>query len=1405
MIFQLRRGFVGLVTRRRGRRTASVAATIRGRAGGFEPLERRTLMAAVFAEAETTPVPHSGDAADDPAIWVHPTDVSLSTIIGSDKDGGLGVYDLSGQQIAYHSDGNMNNVDLRYNFPLGGQSVALVAASNRSNNTIALYAVDTATRTLRNVAARSITVGVGEGYGLAMYHSPVSGKYYAFVSDRDDGSVEQWELFDNGAGRVDAGSVRRFDAGGTVEGMMADDETGRLYAAEEAGGVWDYGAEPGDGTARTQIDHIDGPNLTPDTEGIGIYDTGNGTGYLVVSAQGSNDFNVYERESSHRFLGKFNVASGAIDGVTDCDGLEVTSFGLGPAWPEGLLAVQDYSNGTSNQNFKLVDWGDVARSYEPDLAIVTTEDPRGGGTVVEPPAAPSGLSATVVSSRRVDLSWSENSDNESGFQIERSAGGGVFAVVANAGPGVTTFTDSTVAAQTNYSYRVAAFNPGGSSAPSNVATATTPAAEPVTTDELVAAGSTWRFLDNGSDQGSAWSAPTFGDAAWRSGPAQLGYGEGDEATPVNSGGTTKFITTYFRREFDVADASAVFDLNMRLLRDDGAVVYLNGIEVARSNMPSGAVDYATRAASGISDTAEGTWHTIALDPAALATGQNLIAVEVHQNSENSTDVSFDMSLTATRIGQAPTAPPAAPSGLLAAAGSPTRINLSWTDNSDNESGFRIERSAAGGAWSALAGVGAGVTAYADTSASPETAYAYRVVAVNAAGPSAASNVATATTPARPQSVELIAAGSTWRFLDNGSNQGTAWQAAAFNDTTWKSGPAQLGYGDGDEATPVNSGGSTKYITTYFRREFDVVDSAAVNALELKLIRDDGAVVYLNGVELIRSNMPSGTIGYTTRASSTVDNAGAATWHTIALDPARLVTGRNVITVELHQSSSTSTDVSFDLALTASQSGQQTIAPAAPSALSATAASPTRVELSWTDNSSNESGFRLERSADGSTWSTLATTGPGVTAYVDHSAAPSTTYRYRVVAFNSAGDSASSPTASATTPAGDTTSYTGPIVITSGGTYSGNWESLDPDVAAVTIRTTEPVVIEGANVRGRGVLIETAVDGADVTVRDTRGYGMNPDVYGLSPGRFFEADRFDSVVLENNYLQGTGGIKLLEYAGDFTASDSVRVVGNYALNIDGRKSDGAGGFLDFNERTRRSDGFHEDGYKIRQFIQLDKVQGVPGMEIAWNRVVNEPGRSRVEDNINIYKSGGTASSPIRIHDNYIQGAYTVRPWQGGTTTDGTWDYDWGYAGGGILLGDGSSGVAHVEAYGNTVVSTTNYGIATAAGHDTRFHHNRVVSSGRLADGRFIAEQNVGVYIWDLYATGSGFYNNSADNNQVGWVNGTDGSRNDWWIPNASSFEDNTHWPGMISTQTEANEFTLWQDRAAAAGQLVGPTA
>ncbi len=168
-----------------------------------------------------------------------------------------------------------------------------------------------------------------------------------------------------------------------------------------------------------------------------------------------------------------------------------------------------------------------------------------------------------------------------------------------------------------------------------------------------------------------------------------------------------------------------------------------------------------------------------------------------------------------------------------------------------------------------------------------------------------------------QKKTLIAKASDWKYLDNGSDMGKAWTDTAFNDSGWKTGQAQLGYGDGDETTKVEYGPNRndKYITTYFRKEFTVSEEELkAPVFTISLLKDDGAVVYLNGNEVVRVNMPSGEIGYKTLASVFVNDADETTFSLHTIDKSSLKPGKNVIAVEIHQNEASSSDISFDLEL-----------------------------------------------------------------------------------------------------------------------------------------------------------------------------------------------------------------------------------------------------------------------------------------------------------------------------------------------------------------------------------------------------------------------------------------------------------------------------------------------------------
>lgn len=179
------------------------------------------------------------------------------------------------------------------------------------------------------------------------------------------------------------------------------------------------------------------------------------------------------------------------------------------------------------------------------------------------------------------------------------------------------------------------------------------AVAPVNFDRrLIGAVRAWKYLDDGTDQGTAWRAPDFDDSVWETGRAPLGYGDNGERTVLNYGpdASDKYVTTYFRKEFTLTNPGDYSRLKVRVARDDGAIVYLNGVEIARSNMPDGPVDYQTGAAGVASGGNETAFFEFELDANQLVTGRNVVAAEVHQvkngNQVTSSDIGFDLELWA---------------------------------------------------------------------------------------------------------------------------------------------------------------------------------------------------------------------------------------------------------------------------------------------------------------------------------------------------------------------------------------------------------------------------------------------------------------------------------------------------------------------------------------------------------------------------------------------------------------------------------------------------------------------------------------------------------------------------------------------------------------------------------------
>lgn len=435
---------------------------------------------------------------------------------------------------------------------------------------------------------------------------------------------------------------------------------------------------------------------------------------------------------------------------------------------------------------------------------------------------------------------------------------------------------------------------------------------------LVPAGAIWKYHDTGQNLGVQWRALDYNDGNWFSGQAPLGYGDGDEATLLNFGSdpNNKPVTTYFRRTFLVNNFTPRRGLVLSILRDDGAVVYLNGMEVLRHNLPEGDIAYDTLALTGVPAGDESThFHSLVLDPNLLALGPNVLAVEIHQVTRNSQDISFNLQLLASR-----NLPPT------------VNVVAPWTDEfvgvprplqiravaEDDESVAQVSYYRNDMVLGTVAGAALDMT-IPDFRGGLSRFFA---VATDNQGLSSTSTVVTIR-----YYPGLVPGGSTWSYWDRGTDLGSAWRHDGFDDHLWASGPAPLGFGQGTEATVVSFGPdpNQKPITTYFRTSAFLDNPAEFTRLILRLVRDDGAVVYLNGVEVMRHNLPSAQdILYNTPALTTVSGTDETQIYFIQISPVLLRPGKNQLAVEVHQSDPASSDLRFDLEVLAVPNAQKPV-------------------------------------------------------------------------------------------------------------------------------------------------------------------------------------------------------------------------------------------------------------------------------------------------------------------------------------------------------------------------------------------------------------------------------------------------------------------------------------------------
>ncbi len=386
---------------------------------------------------------------------------------------------------------------------------------------------------------------------------------------------------------------------------------------------------------------------------------------------------------------------------------------------------------------------------------------------------------------------------------------------------------------------------------------------------------------------------------------------------------------------------------------------------------------------------------------------------------------------------APPAVPSAPTGLGATAVGATQVNLSWTDTSNDETGFQVQRSTSGAAFSTIASLGANSTSYNDTGRSPSTLYAYRVRAVNGAGNSSYSNTASATTdpavPSAPTGLGANAVGSdqiNLAWTDNSSDEtgfdiersanGSAFgtiatmgaNSTSFSDTG-RSPSSTYSY----RVRAVNGAGGSSYSNVATATTGPAAPSApsglsatAVSSTEVSLAWADTSGDE-TGFEVQRSTSGAGFSTVATLAvnATSYSDAGRSPSTTYAYRVRAVNAGGNS---------------AYSNTASVTTNPPPPTAPSAPTGLGATAIGVDQVDLAWTDTASNETGFEVERSTNGSPFAVMAALGANSSSYSDTGRSPNTLYAYRVRAFNAVGNSAYSNTASATTDPAAPTAPTG---------------------------------------------------------------------------------------------------------------------------------------------------------------------------------------------------------------------------------------------------------------------------------------------------------------------------------------------------------------------------------------------
>ena len=446
------------------------------------------------------------------------------------------------------------------------------------------------------------------------------------------------------------------------------------------------------------------------------------------------------------------------------------------------------------------------------------------------------------------------------------------------------------------------------------------AAEP-TTNVLVAISQDWRYDASGTNQGTAWRSASFDDLAWAHGPGLLGA----ETAPLPEPLLTPFPlpqipTCYFRSHFNFTGDSGNTELRLKTIIDDGAVIYLNGTEVYRVRMPAGVITYNTLGNATVVDaTYEGP---VQLPTTALLTGDNVIAVEVHQSAPTSSDLVFGLTLDAVVTNGLPPAPPSVvtvSSNRTVVEGTPVTLSVVVAGTPPFTYQWFYEFSEIPGATNTTLDLGPvdfGDDGLYAVEVSSPYGFAYGEVGYLHVVP----------LPPEPETIFDFNS-QLWRYSQEDSFLDRAWTLNEFNDSDWPEGQGLLGFETIPFVYPVpllttlsNVAGRVTY---YFRTHFQFAGDPVQTLLQASIYIDDGAVFYLNGLEAGRVRMPAGPITPTSLATAPGPEGIVGT---LAIPSTALVVGDNVLAVEVHQVTATSSDLILGLTLVANVTNILIVAP-----------------------------------------------------------------------------------------------------------------------------------------------------------------------------------------------------------------------------------------------------------------------------------------------------------------------------------------------------------------------------------------------------------------------------------------------------------------------------------------------